>query len=829
MLVKATLQLKIRGIILLLLCLYAGMVYLTIGSDYQLTMSSAERQAITLGSALEEHASRTMGEAESILDTAVTHIVDHGWSFTLAERQFHEYLSSLRRRSPQIRDAVIVSPDGTLFAASGRFPIGPVPVGDREYFRHHANSTDSGTYISAPVTSRLDGAWLLVLSRRISNPDGSLKMIVCLALDLDYFNRFYKTLDIGGENSRVLIVRDDGTILMNFPFTDKVMLRHMKDSPLITTYLPRSSQGIFESDRDIFTHSPCVVAYKKSRFHPLVSVISMSRNAILEPWRGRAFRHGSGAAASMLLVVAMAWILLANLKRVERTNSDLTAKQAALLSSEQRYERLVNSLDGIVWEHDPAKDLFTFISSQVEQITGHKRYHLLGEPGFWLDHIHPDDRERVFDFYRAGMERNEDHQSEYRFLTADGEIIWISDIISLIKDLDGRTIRTGIMLDVTERIRARQEMELAAHVFEQSKQSIVITDREGTILRVNGYFTELSGYTAEEAVGKTPRILKSQRQDDAFYAELWKGLLAKGEWSGEIWNRKKNGDGFAAMLSITSVRNKEGTILYYIGIVQDITQQKLSSERIYHLAHYDILTDLANRQNFNDRLNLALRQAERSGRQIAILFLDLDDFKKVNDILGHHAGDLLLQEAAQRLLGCVRKTDSVARLGGDEFAIMLEDIHQPDHVERVAQKIILAVSAPVELEGTTVCVGVSIGISIYPGDGEDVVSLCKNADTAMYRAKAMGKNRCQFFDAAMAIEVANRLAMETDLRDAIGREFFLLYQPQAEVRGNGIIGVEALVRWRHPRHGIINPADFIHIAEETGMINRLGEWVLATA
>jgi diguanylate cyclase (GGDEF)-like protein/PAS domain S-box-containing protein len=385
---------------------------------------------------------------------------------------------------------------------------------------------------------------------------------------------------------------------------------------------------------------------------------------------GTDFRHGSVAAASMLLVIALTWTLLANLKRIERTSSDLTAKQAALQNSEQRYERLVNSLDGIVWEQ----------------------------------------------------------------------------------------------------IRARQEMELAAYVFEQSKQAIVITDLEGTILRVNGYFTELTGYTAEEATGKTPRVLKSPRQDDAFYAELWKGLREKGEWSGEIWNRKKNGDGFAAMLNITSVRNEEGTILYYIGINQDVTQQKLSSERIYHLAHYDILTDLANRQNFNDRLNLALRQAERSGRQLAILFLDLDDFKKVNDTLGHHAGDLLLQEVAQRLLGCVRNTDPVARLGGDEFAIMLEDIDQPDHVERVVQKIIPAISAPLELEGMTVCVGVSIGISIYPGDGGDIGSLCKNADMAMYRAKAMGKNRCQFFDVAMAIEAANRLAMEADLRDAIGRD-----------------------------------------------------------
>jgi diguanylate cyclase (GGDEF)-like protein/PAS domain S-box-containing protein len=373
------------------------------------------------------------------------------------------------------------------------------------------------------------------------------------------------------------------------------------------------------------------------------------------------------------------------------------------------------------------------------------------------------------------------------------------------------------------------ELELAAQVFEQSRQCMVITDPEGVILRINKYFTEVTGYTPEEAIGKTPRVLKSNKHDTAFYESLWKRLIEDGEWMGEIWNRKKNGDGFACLLNISSVRDTSGKILNYIGINEDITEQKLSSERIYHLAHYDILTGLPNRRLFNDRFSHALQQAERHKKLLAILLLDLDNFKKVNDTLGHQAGDMLLQMVSERIINCLRKLDTVARLGGDEFVILLEDINEAIDVKRISQKIIDAVSEPIMLEGSRTHIGVSIGACVFPEDGLDIMTLFKNADTAMYRAKGAGKNRCQFFDADMAQQAIKRLSIESDLRDAIPDELFLLYQPQASILSNRIIGVEALVRWHHPQRGIISPNEFIPIAEEIGKINQLGEWVLWTA
>ena len=373
------------------------------------------------------------------------------------------------------------------------------------------------------------------------------------------------------------------------------------------------------------------------------------------------------------------------------------------------------------------------------------------------------------------------------------------------------------------------ELELAAQVFEQSQQSIVITDRDGIILRVNRYFTELTGYLPEEAIGHTPRVLKSQRHDGEFYRELWGSLIREGKWRGEIWNRRKDGDGFAALLSISSVRDAAGEIIYFIGVIEDITEQKLSSERIYHLAHFDVLTNLPNRRLFNDRLLLAIQHAERHGHRFAVMFLDLDNFKRINDTLGHHAGDLLLQAVAQRLLESLRKIDAVARFGGDEFAIMLEEVKDPADVKRVAQKIIEAVSAPVVLEGVEVQVGVSIGVSIYPADAGSVEELFKHADTAMYRAKALGKNRCQFFNAEMTAQAICRLGMETELRRATPSELFLLYQPQHGLQANRIVAAEALLRWQHPERGVVLPDEFLRVAVDSGQMGRLGNWALETA
>ena len=382
------------------------------------------------------------------------------------------------------------------------------------------------------------------------------------------------------------------------------------------------------------------------------------------------------------------------------------------------------------------------------------------------------------------------------------------------------------------------ELELSAQVFDNGLDGIFITDGEGSILRVNPMFTEITGYPAAEAVGQTPRLLKSNHHDEAFYQELWQALTDEGRWEGELWNRRQDGEGFAVWENISSVRDRQGRIQYYIAMFRDITEKKESERHIYNLAHYDMLTGLPNRLLFNDRLDHAVSRAQRDERSMALLFLDLDFFKNVNDSLGHAAGDQLLKIVSDRLGLCLREGDTAARLGGDEFIFLLEALRGPAPAERVAQKLLDTLAQPVELLGNPTYVGGSIGISIYPRDGADGETLVKNADAAMYRAKEEGRNRFHFYDAEMSATADRRLSMESALRQGLERkEFTVYFQPKVtlagELAGDRVVSAEALVRWRRSESNsetvLVPPDQFIPLAEETGLIIPLGRQVLESA
>jgi len=377
---------------------------------------------------------------------------------------------------------------------------------------------------------------------------------------------------------------------------------------------------------------------------------------------------------------------------------------------------------------------------------------------------------------------------------------------------------------------SQEQLKLSAQVFINSMEAIVITDINNNIIQINKAFTEITGYSSDEAVGKNPRILKSGKHDQDFYRAMWETLLKTGSWQGEVMDRRKSGEIYPKWLSINVVRDDHGDISNYIALFSDITERKASYDRIQHLAHFDALTDLPNRSLLNDHLDMAIAIAKRSQTQLAILFLDLDRFKIVNDSLGHHAGDSLLQIVSGRLNECVRETDTVARLGGDEFVILLSSIREPNDAARVAQKVIDTIGLPFILGENEVNIGTSIGIGIYPDNGEDAPALLKNADAAMYHAKESGRNNFQFFSSVMNEKAFERLALENDLRRALKREeFFLQYQPQIDVQTGQIVGVEALIRWQHPERGLVPPFNFILLAEKCGLIVPIGEWVIRTA
>ena len=556
---------------------------------------------------------------------------------------------------------------------------------------------------------------------------------------------------------------------------------------------------------------------------------------VLAPITIRLSLVGEGLYLAMSLATTLyLGFLVMSLRHINRNTYEnivlrleAAEREATVKISEERYRLLLNHSPVGIFHYD-TNLIITYSNNHFAEILHNSIERIIG-----LDMKRLKDQ-AIWPTLRQALQGEignyEGHYSA-TFSTAD---VWVSMTCAPFQDSNGAIVGgIGIVQDITERKLSEAGLRIAATVFE-AQEGMIVTDENAIILRVNYAFTDITGYNAEDVVGKNPSLLDSGRQDARFYAELWEKLKTTGAWEGEVWSRRKNDQFYPVYLTVSAVKDKNSIVTHYVVTFSDITLRKTAEEEIKSLAFYDPLTKLPNRRLLHDRIHQALASSAHSGLVGALLLIDLDNFKALNDTLGHDIGDLLLQQVAQRILACVREGDTVARLGGDEFVVMLENLslhalEATEQTEVVGEKILAILNQPYLLKGHEYYNTPSIGAALFNEQHEVMDDLFKQADIAMYQAKKAGRNTLRFFDQAMQDSINARAALEGELRKAIERrQFQLYYQIQVDDAGQ-LVGAETLIRWIHYERGIISPTEFIPLAEETGLILSIGQWALETA
>ena len=703
-------------------------------------------------------------------------------------------------------------------------------LGDRAHFKAHIGAAKPALFVSPPVMGRVSKQWSIQFSHPIQRHD-RFDGVVVLSLSPDYLYRTLAALSLASDDS-IAIFRQSGEYLARNADHESALGKSV--GPNRAFVGPDAAPvGSFKSAAN-FDQVVRLFHWQRLSDFPIVVVLGLSETTLLKPVEALLAKNRWQAliATAVLWLLTLGAVLL--LFRLGAQQKLIMARAEQLRSEQARLRAIydvvpvgisLTNRDGRVIDCNPAAEKLLGLS-KAEQLA-----HDLDNTG--MKAWRPDGSEMPTQEYasvRALKDGISIRDAEMQVQTPQGKV-WLQ-----VSAMPVKADEFGVVVayaDITARKQSELQLRIAATVFE-AQEGMLVTDTASVILRVNRAFTEITGYTAQEAVGRKVGLLKSGRHEADFYAAMWACLQKCGAWQGEIWNRRKNGEVFPEWLTITAVQGPDAEITHYVATLTDITLRKAAEDEVKHLAFYDPLTRLPNRRLLLDRLQQTLTASARSKRAGALLFIDLDNFKTLNDTLGHDTGDLLLQQVAKRLVACVREGDTVARQGGDEFVVILEELSEnaqdaATQAKMVGEKILAALHQPYVLAGHPHHSTSSIGATLFNEKQNAVDDLMKRADLAMYQAKAAGRNTLRFFDPQMQADVTARATLEADLRQGLQqKEFLLHYQCQVDELGR-ITGAEALVRWRHPQRGLLAPAQFIALAEETGLILALGHGVLETA
>lgn len=827
----------------------AGLVAWELVSDHGRQLDSARFRTTSTSMLIEEWMADYFRTTDQTLQTLVGNIdpdelrLPH--SDETAGRQLTQRLFEARTVVPSVDEVGLFNAAGLMTHTTADPVTLGQDVSQRAFFVALRDQPALSSVVSPVFWSPVVHAFKLVQARPVRDAAGRFRGAAGVRIDIDFFSGWLDRVR-QAEVEVIAIVDTASTLIAVRPQASEAWGAHAAgariDDPALAAFLGTDSPRGHYRARSAVDGVDRIFSVARVPGIPIAVIVGEPVDKVLMPWRrklwtfgaGLAFIYGFGFAGlrAYLQLRSRGLVLRDSREALARSNQALATEIEERRTSEARFRALFeNSLDG-VGLHEivcdgagvPCDYRFLMINAAFERHSGLSAEQVLGKR---VTEVNPAIRDSgLIEIYARVALSGESTTFEFA-------VPALSRHFSIAAFQVGQGRFATVFEDITERKNAELQLRIAATAFE-SQEGMLVTDAQSVILRVNRAFSRMTGYSAEDVVGKTPKLLRSGRHEAGFYAEMWRMIARDGEWKGELWNRRRSGEVYPQWLTITAVRAGTGEITHYVGTLTDISARKAAEEEVRNLAFYDPLTRLPNRRLLMDRLKRVIASSARHGYWSALLFMDLDDFKLLNDSLGHDKGDLLLRRVAVSLQACVRESDTIGRLGGDEFVIIFENIcdragDPVAAVEALGRKLLAAVGATHDLEGYSHRASASVGVAFIGATPTSLEELMKQADMAMYQAKAVARNTMRFFDPAMQAAVNERATLEVEMRGGIERgEFVVYYQSQVDV-SNRVVGMEALARWHHPRRGLVAPATFVDVAERTGLIVPLGRFVLRAA